>query len=45
MDCFHYYKFFSNLSVDIPEIAALIDENLKEKKINLPSKAPSSIDV
>ncbi|EGR30111.1 hypothetical protein IMG5_141810 [Ichthyophthirius multifiliis] len=33
------------LSQDIPEISVLIDQVLKEKKLTLPSKAPSSIDI
>ena len=35
----------SNISIDIPEIAGIIDDSLKDKKLQLPSKAPSSIDI
>ncbi|EGR29742.1 hypothetical protein IMG5_149250 [Ichthyophthirius multifiliis] len=33
------------LSQDIPELSAIIDQVLKEKKLTLPSKPPSSIDI
>jgi hypothetical protein len=38
-------KTISNISIDMPEIASIIDDTLKEKRLALPSRAPSSIDV
>lgn len=34
-----------NLSVDVPEIAGIIEEVLRENEISMPSKAPSQVDV
>lgn len=34
-----------NLSVDVPEIAGIVEEVLRENEIQMPSKAPSSVDI